>query len=376
MTLDQMHEPINEQRRTQLDGLRAVAVGGVVVQHGVGLVHLWPGDRGFALGSAGVRLFFVLSGFLITGILLSARSQADAYGGSRLTVWRAFYCRRGLRIFPLAYVALFTAWVAGVPAMLAHPWFYLTYSSNYLNVHAGFQHESLDHFWSLAVEEQFYIVWPLLLLASPKRWLPVTMAAVAVLSCFARAEFLDNGEALSAYILTPSRLDALAVGGLLAWWQARRPDRTIATVIVLCFAAVCARAAPTLFPDALIGLALPELAYVLLSAALVIWAARGIGGVVGWILSAKPAVFIGTISYGIYVYHMVIAGVTVLVATRLGIPNPYPPDLGWPRLIWMIGTTLPVATLSWYFFEKPLNDLKHRFPYLKRTALSERALWV
>jgi peptidoglycan/LPS O-acetylase OafA/YrhL len=325
-------------------------------------------------GSVGVRLFFVLSGFLITGILLNARSQADAYGGSRLTVWRAFYCRRALRIFPLAYLALLTAWVAGVPSMRAHPWYYLTYSSNYLDVQAGFPDRSLDHFWSLAIEEQFYIVWPLLLLVSPKRWLPVTMAAVAVLSCFARAEFFDNGEYLSAYILTPSRLDALAIGGLLAWWQARRPDRTTATVIVLCVAAVGVRTAPMLFPEALISFALPELAYVLRSAALVIWAAKGIGGAIGWALSTKPAVFIGTISYVIYVYHMVIAGVTVLVTARLGITNPYPPDLGWQRLIWMIGTTLPVATLSWYFFEQPLNDLKHRFPYLKPTALNERAL--
>jgi peptidoglycan/LPS O-acetylase OafA/YrhL len=358
-----------DRRLSQLDGLRAVAVGGVLVEHGLGVVHFTHNDSGLALGSFGVRLFFVLSGFLITGILVNARSEAEAWGAARWRIWVAFYCRRAVRILPLAYLVLILAWLAGAPSIREHPWVYATYTSNYFTAKAGFVDPTLDHFWSLAIEEQFYLFWPLLLLAIPKRWVPGAMAAVVVAAFIARAKILADYGAQPAYVLTPSRLDALAIGGLLAWSAGRWSDKVIASVAGLCVLGICARLAPMLSPDSELLRALPELGNVLISAAIVMWVAKGVGGIAGRVLSSPAAVFVGTISYGIYVYHRAVAGIVVLVTSHFGLPSLYPTQFGWPRLIWLVAASLPIATVSWYLFEKPLNDLKRHFPYVQKRAV-------
>ena len=135
---------------------------------------------------------------------------------------------------------------------------------------------------------------------------------------------------------------------------------------------VAARVAASLLPDSSITLPLPETGNVLLCGALVLWASQGIGGAIGRALGARPLVAIGTISYGIYVYHMVIAGLVPMVGVRFGVSIPYPYQFGWPRFAWMVATTLPIAALSWRWFERPLNDLKVRYPYVPAPiALSE-----
>jgi peptidoglycan/LPS O-acetylase OafA/YrhL len=148
-----------------LDGLRGLAIGGVLASH---FLDRWPlstgADRAFlavvGLGWSGVDLFFVLSGLLITGILV------DTLGAPRW--WRSFLARRTLRIFPLYYLALAIFWVAGPAAGLIDPWtlrrwgwWYWSYLGNWAFA-AGQTIPSLTHLWSLAVEEQFYLFWPLL----------------------------------------------------------------------------------------------------------------------------------------------------------------------------------------------------------------------
>ncbi|MEQ1869552.1 MAG: acyltransferase [Vicinamibacterales bacterium] len=361
-----MTELMPTGRFRQLDGLRAIAVGGVMVQHGLGLVGRNGGEGGFALGSVGVRLFFVLSGFLITGILLQSREDASQREVSRWHVWRAFYCRRALRILPLGYAVMVVAWLAGSPSIHAHPWMFATYTSNFFVAAEGLRDPSLDHFWSLAIEEQFYLFWPLIILAVPERWLVGAMTAVVLLAMVARAELLIHAGVHAAYVSTPSRLDAMAIGGLLAFYRRRNPGRTNALLVGLVAAGVLARLVGRFLPDYPVVLPLPETGYVLLSAALVLWAASGIRGPVGRVLASRPMVAIGTISYGIYVYHMVIAGLAPSLQARFALPFTFPPHEGWERMLWMIGTTLPVAAASWRWFERPLNDLKSRFPYIPK----------
>lgn len=369
MTRDSTDAGAAHARLDHLDGLRAIAVGGVFVQHGLGFVHLYPGSDTYELGGLGVRLFFVLSGFLITGILLRARDRAERMGQSRAAVWRAFYLRRSLRIFPLAYLVLAIAWVLGAPSIREHPWMFLTYTSNYAVARAGFTDPSLDHFWSLAIEEQFYLLWPLLILATPKRWIPAAMGFTVALSMAARAVVLAQTGGpvpsyVSAAVLTPTRLDSLAVGGLLAWHQIRYGGaRGNVLVAALLVAGAAARLSSRVLPAWSLALPLPESGYVLFSAAVVLWVYANGTSVVGRLLSSKPFVLVGTISYGLYVYHMVIAGLAPIVSARYGWPAFFPTEVGWTRLAWIVGTTFPVAAASWFWFERPLNDLKSRFPY-------------
>jgi peptidoglycan/LPS O-acetylase OafA/YrhL len=283
-------------------------------------------------------------------------------------VWRAFYTRRALRILPLAYLVLAVAWLVGAPSIRAHPWMYVFYVSNSHVAQHGFTDPSLDHFWSLAIEEQFYLFWPIVILAIPRRWTAPAMLATVAVSMVARANILsepgDVPSFVRAMVMTPSRLDALALGGILAWCCVRWSRSTGAMVAGLATGGVLVRLAAVLLPESIVTVPLPETGNVLLCGALVLWASRGIGGPIGRVLGARPLVAIGTISYGIYVYHMVIAGLVPVIGDRFGMPIAFPGHFGWRRFVWMVATTLPIAAVSWWLFERPLNDLKSRFPYV------------
>src|SRR5436309_1918792 len=142
----------------QLDGVRALAVSLVVAEHYTH--HELP----LATGRTGVILFFILSGFLITGILLDAREWARAAGVPRPPVLRRFYGRRFLRIFPLYYASLAVLYAAGVPDVKGYAGWHLAYLSNVLFCRLGAWPAATAHLWSLAVEEQFYLAWPLAIL--------------------------------------------------------------------------------------------------------------------------------------------------------------------------------------------------------------------
>src|SRR5437762_7625759 len=139
----------------QLDGLRALAVTAVIAQHYKVLV----GGAGY-----GVHLFFVLSGFLITRILLGERENVETLGITRVRAFRQFYVRRMLRIFPLYYFVVIAGIALGVRNAREYaPWL-LTYTFNLKMAAQGTVVEPFVHFWSLAIEEQYYLVWPWLIL--------------------------------------------------------------------------------------------------------------------------------------------------------------------------------------------------------------------
>ena len=213
-----------------LDGLRGVAILLVLFHHQTLLrldgsgVDPWFG-RLFHVGWCGVDLFFVLSGFLITGLLL------DAKGGPHY--FRNFYARRTLRIFPLYYAVVFFSLVIlpnlpeGIlPAQKAQSFgriegdeiWYWTYLSNYSIAAAGqWRHGILDVSWSLAIEEQFYLLWPLLVAKLGRGALWRLCAGLILLAPACRLALLAAGaDELAPYVLTPARIDTLAIGASLA----------------------------------------------------------------------------------------------------------------------------------------------------------------
>jgi len=218
-------------RLPALDGLRGLAILLVLV------LHLWRPERSTLIGPmighvtrlgwVGVDLFFVLSGFLITGILIEARGKAHYF--------RNFFARRVLRIFPLYYLFLVASLVLMplfVEAMQldrfpgyqyaadagAWPWFAFYVSNLWMVIEQNFSSGYANSLtWSLAIEEQFYLVWPLLILVCPPRHLLRLMAAVVCTAVALRAILaLAGGSWLTIFLLTPCRLDCLAIGGLLA----------------------------------------------------------------------------------------------------------------------------------------------------------------
>ena len=219
-----------------LDGVRGLAILLVLWEH-FGPTPARSNFTGFHLilhnllhaGWAGVDLFFVLSGFLITGILLDAKAGLSRQGGSIARCFGVFYARRALRIFPLYYAAL--AIVAFVTTLRADPhesavwrgwspWLWL-YSGNIYNARhgwvAGPHGVILNHLWSLAVEEQFYLAWPAIILFCGSRALRFGCIAAIPFSIALRF-YIERvtGNNYAATLLMPCRIDAFAVGGLLA----------------------------------------------------------------------------------------------------------------------------------------------------------------
>jgi peptidoglycan/LPS O-acetylase OafA/YrhL len=345
--------------RPQLDGLRAFAVLAVAWSH-------W--ERSYQFGipfGAGVHLFYVLSGFLITGILLDVRQHADRAAGLK-----AFYIRRALRIFPAFYLTLAIACLANIPPVRDTIWWHVFYASNVQVVASGEWPGAISHFWSLAVEEQFYLVWPWLIVFAPRRWLvPAIVGAIAcgpVLRAYLAT--LGYRETLLG-VLTPGSLDSLAVGALLAVIKPERPDVEPGCGMVPRWRALdrAAGAAGAAWLTLLVveaagaTLSLPLLAIKQTLQAVafgwMVWnASVGFGGTGGRLLGSAPVVYIGRISYGVYLAH----GFAGAMLAAIGLSSQ---TLSEPlRFVALSGVTVGVAALSWRFFESPINQLKERFP--------------
>jgi peptidoglycan/LPS O-acetylase OafA/YrhL len=208
------------KRIKSLDGVRGLAVSMVIISHLMFLSNynenfLWKFLKN---GWMGVDLFFVLSGYLITSILIASKSKKNYF--------RNFIIRRTLRIFPLYYAVLIIVLICLFfyqNGNFQNLVWYFTYTSNIgmaINdnwLHVGGNLE-LSHFWSLAVEEQFYLFWPLIIYFIPNKYIP--FLAFLMVICGPEIRILIgewmNSETMAAYVMTPARMDSLAGGALLA----------------------------------------------------------------------------------------------------------------------------------------------------------------
>jgi peptidoglycan/LPS O-acetylase OafA/YrhL len=357
----------------QLDALRFFAVMGVV------LIHSWqPSPDTPVVGQVdwanlGVRLFFVLSGFLITGILLAGRERTQ-----RLLFMRQFYVRRFLRIFPIYYAVLLLLLVAGVGQIREiWPWLFGYATNIYIFDHLAFPY-AVPHFWTLAVEEQFYLVWPWLMLFLPRRWLVLFLGSLCVVGPAWRlyAGFQYSAEDLDEVLtFTAGVIDFLAIGALLAI-AAHDERRKAQLQRVLTFVALPVGAILylSLFrADTHFAVAFADTGAALVFCWLVATASKGFTGVVGHVLDWKPIVYLGKISYGIYIYHFLVPLAFAAAATRLGIGYE---DSGVGNFIATSLVTFAVAAVSWHVFEAPINGLKRYFRYERTMDVppAERAI--
>ena len=350
-------------RLAGLDGLRAIAVAAVVVFHLFPV--LMPG------GTIGVDVFFVISGFLITSLLLRER---EATGRTAL---RAFWQRRARRLLPalgvLVLVCSLAALVIGgdtVVGLGRGMLGALTFSSNWLSIASGasyFDQTTPDLFrnlWSLAVEEQFYLAWPLLflLLSLVRRrgvrvWI---LTACAAASAIAMALLYSPvGDATRVYYGTDTHSFGLAVGALLAtvaqgWPQTRlgwsRLQRALVPVPGF-FALLALIGVAVVVPSDSALLFRGGFLVVSVLTAVAITSAVIPGSLLGWLLDARPLRWVGERSYGIYLWHW---PVVVLVAAAL--PRwESPAEGGWAVGAVALALTLAAATLSYRFVEQPIR---------------------
>jgi peptidoglycan/LPS O-acetylase OafA/YrhL len=338
-----------------LDGLRGIAIL-LVLAHTFDVIQTRSGtghdlDLVLDTGWIGVQLFFVLSGFLITGILLDTRTAPHYL--------RTFWIRRALRIFPLYVGVLVIATACGAASI--YLW---TYTSNF-SVPLGHDEQIFPNFWSLAVEEQFYLVWPLVVWVAGRRgvtWLSVVLAGAAVAS---RIYVRERWGPAAAYMFTPCRMDALAIGaGVAALIRSDRIRRVVAnsraTMLglvgggILLAGAVLGHLARTSSSMQADGYTLIALGFaVLLVAALppLGWPAK--------ILSWRPLRRIGTYSYGMYVFHApfhILVGLPLLERVHWK----HGAALGVAYMIGATLITLAAAAASYHLYESRFLALKKR----------------
>ena len=352
-----------------LDGVRALAVVAVIVYHArPSLAVSSPIAHGWqwlgAAGWIGVDLFFVLSGFLITGILLDAKGDPHYF--------RNFYVRRTLRIFPLYYAVLaltllvgplvFGADDPGVRRILHEQGWLWTYTTNVEVLRTGEKlfssgWLSLTHVWSLAIEEQFYLVWPLLVFLAPRRALVAIAGAIVIGAPLLRALMLHDGTpALAVYQLTPCRLDTLAVGALCAVLVrtydlavVARAARWMIAIGGLVVLGVLARVHHLDAEDRLVQI-------VGMSALAVLFGGVVVRGALGVRWLAHPALTtVGKYSYGIYVFHALLFPLYVWI-----IPNDTVAG-SMALTVFMFVATFAIAAASWHLFERRFLVLKDRW---------------
>ena len=361
-----------------LDGVRGMAILIVMLTHYREI--LWQtGLEGkiynvLDLGWSGVDLFFVLSGFLITGILVDSRE--------RPLYFQTFYWRRFLRISPLYYFYLFLLFLVlshvyrvlfgRDPWAGVNVWWYLTYLCNWKANHTdGDPH--LGHMWSLAVEEQFYLIWPLIVYLCLRRrlaWVCVAVAAMALgIRCAMTYEHFSD---IPIYRITPTRMDALALGSLVAlawrneWWR-RALSKAAAPLAMVTLAAITAIAWRTggfNFSDPLvhtIGVTFLEILF-----ACLVFLAADAKQQMAWpnVFGTKFLRVLGKYSYGMYIFHFTPHLVLMKHVARFLAGKPQAVVFAGHALYMplLMALTFGVASVSWRFLESPFLALKDRMP--------------
>jgi peptidoglycan/LPS O-acetylase OafA/YrhL len=341
----------------QFDGLRALAVLTVMIDHFSADVPNFPLPDWIHLGASGVRLFLVLSGYFITASLRRARDRMELGHLSTAKTIRAFYWRRLLRICPayLVFVAIALLLNLGT---IRHNWpWVFTGTVNWLIAWENQWPLAISHLWSICVQEQFYLIWPLLILLFSRRWMLHIIISVALAGvAFRIGCVILSVPTIARWVLPFGSLDSLAAGAALGWCGGRlRPSRAGWLIAAICLsmlavAAIWRNGDSTHLKSVLVE-PLEAGAFVILVAR----TAAGFEGSVARFLTNPGLVFAGRISYGLYIYHILVA----MVFNRW-LPSPLRFMLTTPslRLVVFGVATLFVAALSWRLLEQPINRFR------------------
>jgi peptidoglycan/LPS O-acetylase OafA/YrhL len=349
----------------QLDCIRAIAILLVIATH-------WFPDNSFINISTsilnGVDIFFVLSGFLISGILLHNRREAKKNNIPTSIVFKNFVCRRTLRIFPIYYLFILVLFLLGntiAGAQIRENYLYfITYTSNFYYYNLG-DWDNISHLWSLAVEEQFYLIWPWLLLLLPFRHLPVAIGLFIIAGVGSRLYLATTP---FSPLLTFTCFDAFGLGAILAYAFLYKKDLLV-------------KAYPLLSILALVALGLQIFRVYTQSSSL--WLdLRGCTALFSvWLIATiilekykrntpltfvfnnRFLLFVGKISYGIYLYHHSLPKFT---ADMLSYINDRLPPFLMHYEFYLIRIEnfvllLALCWLSWVLIEKPFLHLKKYF---------------
>ena len=343
----------------QLDGVRGLAIIAVILWH----FDSWSSHY-VAWGPIGVRLFFVLGAFLVTGGLLRARDAVAAGKQTAGAAAKTFFTSRAIRIIPAYYLAILVGLAFGLPSVREPLVWHLLFATNlYIGVSQTIPLETA-HFWFLGAQEQFYLVWPFMVLLLPRRALFPTAIVLIALALAARIAIVLGAANMFWYFASPfSNLDAIGLGALIALLRHDGNDQVLARLVApgtgwIALVLFVIGGIVTQFLYGTVAGTLCDLALSLSFAWLVVGAARGFGGIGRTLLDSRPLHDTGVISYGLYIIHPFMPAALAGLAAAIGIGWPK----GYPGLVLAAAAAFTLAALSWHFIEKPIVALKSRKP--------------
>lgn len=341
-------------RNYQFDSLRALAAALVVFAH-----TRSRGDYLGELAPLGIAIFFVLSGFLITSILLGAREQAEREDVPKGSVLWRFYIRRFLRIFPIYYAVLLVAVLLHEPVTRQYIAELATYRANFLMARLGRNLSPITPLWSLSVEEHFYLLWPLIVLFGSRRVVYASVGVMVIGSVLMRAVLVLQHATYQAIAWpTYTAVDSIALGCLLALgWKDRDVSGRRPWIVGALWVGIVLQSAYLALrvfnmPHALaITRVLNTLPFALICVWVIDRAAH----------DRLPALFrnrwlaqMGLVSYAIYLVHR-------YVMHYIGFDQ----ERGWDVFAITLAASTAIATVSWLVYEGPINSLKRFVPYVR-----------
>ena len=353
----------------QLDSLRAIAVLLVIVSHWIHNVEVIERTK---IGEVGVNVFFVLSGFLITKILLDNTIKSELLYIPKSFLLKNFYIRRTLRIFPIYYLTIFLLFLfsktSGTDIKTSFIYF-ATYTSNFYLFNIQAWDGMISHLWSLAVEEQFYLIWPWIILFANKRYiLPIIIGFISIgVAC----QYLTSNINMSS-VLTFNCFDAFGLGALLSWQITFAPEKLkrfyrIASVFL----------AISIF-FYVIGIWQKQWVFIPLRTCISFITLWIITYIIlyretdqlhfKFILNNRILIFLGKISYGLYLYHNIIPS-TLNAKILNKYLNPLLPEILSKKYLLslqFIENSIMLIIIAWFSYlliEKPFLSLKKNFEY-------------
>jgi len=344
----------------KIDGLRFIAIILVLVEH-----FAWNIGPKFSAGYYGVDLFFVISGFLITSILF--KTKGNSFGKS----YYNFIGRRALRIFPIYYLTILILWIINLDVVRDKLFWLVSYTYNYAWVLFKIPDTPINHFWSLCVEEQYYFFWPFIVLSLRQKPKILLFVIILIIVIGFLQTILNIFPFMSEYnysnLLT--RMSSLGLGSLGAIYSIsfKLPEKIFKSKLIEILMLLA------LFCSLIFSFMLKPLFLAVISLYLVLKAAKFNFSInlINLFLNNKYIVYVGTISYGIYIFHLPLAHYfskyifdpiwLSIDFTKLGFFEKIKYNRTLIQLPLYTILSIFVASISFKFVEKPILKLKDKY---------------
>jgi peptidoglycan/LPS O-acetylase OafA/YrhL len=344
-----------------LDTYRFIAVILVI------LFHWFPTYFSFfPFAKLGVDMFFLLSGYLITNILLREKESVDSGKLNLLNAFKVFYIRRGLRIFPIYYLLIFVLLFLGYPLIKSNFSYFLLYGVNFLVLKEEKWLEMVSHLWTLSVEEQFYLLWPAIILLAPKRFLNFILALIIMASLifiFINEYFMNT----FYYVHLLGCAATLGSGGVTAIFTNKNHEVHWKINSFLLFIA-------SIFFYYLSRLSFYNnlwltLSFIFFSCSFIFLLVNHKSRTMNFIFGNPILCWFGKVSYGLYLYHNIVPWI---LRNLNGTENYYSftdfrifpiPKNGIEFLLFHTFILLFLTMFSYFVIEKPFNSLKKKYDY-------------